>query len=321
MPVERQRIRQIVEDYFLIKHFDMLKLDSYRDNNYHIILDSGQEYVLKISHPHESAEKLELENKAMILLRRNGVPAPEIMPNKHSNLLSYFRDDEGRTYFMRLIRFLSGDILAKTEHTNELFFNIGVFLADVDSKLKFLDSIAAQRYIKWDLRHTLDSKVHLDLIKDPVKRYKTDYFFLQFETHVRDQLHRLRNGLIYNDANDYNLFIRDNKICGIIDFGDMVHSCLIFEVAIACFYIMLKKDDPLSAAVELVKGYHSKKALEEIELDLLYYLIAARLCISVCSSAKARSENPENSYINVTEDDAWRLLDQLIELNPRRAQN
>jgi 4-aminobutyrate aminotransferase-like enzyme len=84
---------------------------------------------------------------------------------------------------------------------------------------------------------------------------------------------------------------------------------------------MLHQSDPLAAAVLVVKGYHSAYALEEKELSILYYLIAARLCISVTQSAYNGSLATNNEHHFITEQPAWNLLSYLITLNPIKAEN
>jgi hypothetical protein len=61
--------------------------------------------------------------------------------------------------------------------------------------------------------------------------------------------------------------------------------------------------------------------LEEKEITILYYLIAARLCISVCNSAHSRKENPDNKYALMSEKPAWKLLHHWMTINPIVAEN
>ena len=46
------------------------------------------------------------------------------------------------------------------------------------------------------------------------------------------------------------------KISGFIDFGDSVHTQTINDLAIALAYAIMSLPDPLSAALEVVKGYN-----------------------------------------------------------------
>jgi 4-aminobutyrate aminotransferase-like enzyme len=75
------------------------------------------------------------------------------------------------------------------------------------------------------------------------------------------------------------------------------------------------KPDVLSAALPIVRGYHSEFPLREEELELLYTLVAMRLMISVTKSAINRKEEPENEYLLISEKPAWDVLEKWREVN------
>ena len=177
------------------------------------------------------------------------------------------------------------------------------------------------RHYVWDISTTTDANAKLQYIKDHERRRIVAYFLLQFETEVLPVLSSLRYMYAHNDANDYNVLVREQKVCGLIDFGDMVYTALINNVAVACTYAMLNHPNPLHAASLVVKGYHSVYPLTEQETDLLYYLIAARLCISVTQSAYNASLYSNNEHHFITEKPAWNLFFQLIRINFLKAQN
>ena len=69
-----------------------------------------------------------------------------------------------------------------------------------------------------------------------------------FRSDIEPLLPGLPQGVIHNDGNDYNVLVEPsgdwgNQVSGVIDFGDMVHSCRINELAVACAYAMLDKAD------------------------------------------------------------------------------
>ena len=99
----------------------------------------------------------------------------------------------------------------------------------------------------------------------------------------------------------------------------MVYTALINNVAVACTYAMMNHADPLHAATLVVKSYHESYPLTEQEIDLLYYLIAARLCISVTQSAYNASIETNNEHHFISEKPAWDLLYRLIRINPVKA--
>ena len=134
----------------------------------------------------------------------------------------------------------------------------------------------------------------------------------------------LPTSVIHNDANDNNVLVEPhgkwrNRVSGVIDFGDMVFTCTVGEVAIACAYAMLNKADPLTAAAHIVAGYHENRTLTEPELEVLFDLICMRLCMSVCHAANQSRFEPDNEYLRISEKPVWALLKKLQNIHQRLA--
>src|SRR5690606_15870062 len=111
----------------------------------------------------------------------------------------------------------------------------------------------------------------------------------------------------------------EQEVVGLIDFGDLVHSYTVAEVAVAAAYAMLGKPDPLPAAAAVVAGYHGAFPLHEAEVDVLFALVAMRLCTSVVLSACRAKEAPGDAYLTISEAPAWALLERLAAVHPRWA--
>jgi 4-aminobutyrate aminotransferase-like enzyme len=62
-----------------------------------------------------------------------------------------------------------------------------------------------------------------------------------------------------------------------------------------------------------VEAYHAEYPLTTAEIDSLFTLAIARLCLSVCYSAHHANTAPENEYLGVTDAPAWALLERLEE--------
>ena len=133
---------------------------------------------------------------------------------------------------------------------------------------------------------------------------------------MQPRLGALRSRVIYNDANDYNILVDDERISGIIDFGDLVLAKRINDVAIALAYVMLDNDDPLEYAAQVLAGYHAHCPLEGQELALLFDLIALRLATSICVSSWRGAAHPDNAYLLVSQQPAQDMLRRLAGMDP-----
>ena len=77
----------------------------------------------------------------------------------------------------------------------------------------------------------------------------------------------------------------------------------------------MNHNDPLDAALPLIKSYLQAFPLEEAELEHLYMAIAMRLVISVTKSAINKRKEPDNTYLLVSEKPAWEVLKKWREIN------
>ncbi len=134
-------------------------------------------------------------------------------------------------------------------------------------------------------------------------------------------LPELRKSMIHGDANEWNVLVNNGTVTGIIDFEDLSYTPLIYELAVTIAYACLFVENPLEWASIIIESYHNVLPLEEKEITILYYLIAARLCISVCNSAHSKKVNPDNEYAFISEKPAWKLLHHWITINPIVAEN
>ncbi len=114
--------------------------------------------------------------------------------------------------------------------------------------------------------------------------------------------------MIHGDPNDYNVLVDPGhtQVVGLLDFGDMVYSYTVGNLAIAIAYVVLDKADPRAAADEVVEGYRSAFPLLENELEAVWRLVLMRLCMSICLAAYQQQQRPENEYLQISQ----RLIEQ-----------
>jgi Ser/Thr protein kinase RdoA (MazF antagonist) len=101
-------------------------------------------------------------------------------------------------------------------------------------------------------------------------------------------------------------------VSGLIDFGDMVYSYTVGDLAIAVAYVILGKADPYAAAAPVIAGYVREFPLTNEELDSLWTLVRLRLCMSVSIAAYQQAQQPENEYLGVSQRLIVETLPRLI---------
>ncbi|NNJ89774.1 MAG: aminotransferase class III-fold pyridoxal phosphate-dependent enzyme, partial [Eudoraea sp.] len=312
------KIETILEQEYGLTLSSITSLEGYDSTNYKVLSKEGT-FVLKqyCSHPKTKKEILAEDLILSHLLKLEVYQFPQRIPTKEGNPFV-----ESSDHLYRLLTFIEGEFLGEVSQSPTLLSSLGMFLGHLDQRLLQVDvEIFKAKEIVWDLKHFKKNYHYRTFIPNTKDRNLVEYFFLQFEEHIGPVAYDLRQGLIHNDANDWNILTDGEKVSGIIDFGDMCYSWLVNEVAIAMTYVMMNKEEPLQDAVEVLKGYHKELELTALECDCLYYLIAARLCISVCNSACTKEQKPDSPYITISEKGAWALLHKLISINPIEAKN
>lgn len=311
-----KNIAGILNRYYDLSNPSICKMEGYESKNYKI--ESGNDcFVLKIYNLNEPNKALlNGENKVLECLK-SLKPYTFPLPIKTTNGQPWV-EDQGHIY--RLLSFLEGKFLAEVDCAKDLGYKLGLFLAQMDLvTLPIYDTAIISKQTNWDLQWLHKNEIYTNRIQNTQDRSLVNYFLMQFKEQVIPVQDLLRKGVIHNDGNDWNILTQNNTISGIIDFGDMCHSWLINELAVALTYFIMEKENPLDYAKEVIKAYNSILPLEELELDVLYYLIAGRLCTSVCNSAFAKQQNPDSSYITVSEKPAWDLLYKWLTINPVKA--
>ncbi|MBW2440067.1 MAG: aminotransferase class III-fold pyridoxal phosphate-dependent enzyme [Deltaproteobacteria bacterium] len=309
------------------------QLPSERDQNFHLTASDGKAYVLKLANSTEGREVLDFQNQAMVhiagkrnLFAGNAAVVPDLVPTTRDEQIATVKCSEGTSHFVRLLTYLPGKPLALVKpHDVDLLASLGRFFGTIDQALQDFDHSATHRDFHWDLQNAgqiitgYQQYMHI-----PEDRRLVKALLKRFQANTEPQMADLRSGVIHNDANDYNVLVephgnRGNTVTGVIDFGDMVYTRIVCEVAIACAYAMLGKADPLTVAGNVIGGYHQSFPLTEQELMVLFDLICMRLCMSVCHAANQSRQEPDNAYLRISEQPAWGLLHKLANIHPRLA--
>ncbi|KAG1648258.1 Ethanolamine-phosphate phospho-lyase [Nymphon striatum] len=268
-------VKNVLEQYYNLQAITHSSLEGYDSINYKVESKQGTFVLKQQSYSDETLALLQAENAVLARLsslKDYDFPIPT--PSFNNELIVVDNDQ-----IYRLLSFIEGDFLGDVPHKTELMHSIGSFLGQLDKELEgYHHSAIVGKETQWDLKSFKSNHQYLKYISNPKERNIVAYFFMQFDEHVYPIQHQLRKSVIYNDANHWNVLTQNGKLSGVIDFGDMCYSWLINEVAIALTYVMMDKADPLAIAAPLIKGYQSVYPLNEQELDILYYLIAARLC-------------------------------------------
>lgn len=310
-------MKKNIEKEFGIVPIEIKRLNGYENINY-LLKTQTESFIFKTYPLSESNFALiDAESKALLYLQKD--------PNSRTPLPIPFKDGSytknikiaNQLVTCRLLSFLEGEFMGDAKVSGKMASSLGSFLAHLNVSLfKFENHVIRSRKCEWDIQQLALNRKYIKDIPVIAKQNLVRYFFLQFEQKVIPVASELRMNYIHSDANEWNVLLKNNQINGLIDFGDMVYAPLINELATALTYICYDKESYYEFILPLVHAYHKIIPLEKKEVSILYYLIAAKLCISVCHSAHAKKQDPENAYASSSEKNAWKMLYKLLEINP-----
>ena len=135
----------------------------------------------------------------------------------------------------------------------------------------------------------------------------------RFEERVRPRWPLLNAQVVHGDFNLDNVFLDErDRVAGIVDFGDTVHTAQVADFAIGLASLLRGRpdDDVFRVARVAIDGYARLIPFEPEELEVLADLVTARLAAIVSISAWRVQRYPENAeYIQAWDEDSWRLLE------------
>jgi len=287
-------------------------LPSERDQNFLLTDSSDRKFVLKIANASEERAFLEAQNSVLKHLTERVSFCQSLVPASSGEEIVGFQG-----HFVRLMNYIPGVPLAevcappwsagpwrrfgqsagKPARSKDLLRDLGRKLGQLSYALAEFDHPAVHRDSYWDLasgNRIIDE--HAPLIK------KSDLRELVFKCRIYSGL-ELRKSVIHGDANDYNVLVDPERmvVTGLLDFGDMVYSYTVGDLAIAIAYAVLDKPDPRAAAAEIIEGYTSEFTLLVNELETLWPLVLLRLAMSVCIAAYQTQQRPDNEYLGISQ--------------------
>ena len=301
-------------------------LSGERDSNFRV-RDGDAEFVLKIANPLDDRTFLELQNAALahVAARDPGVAVPRLVAAPGGAGIVEI-DIGSQPRLARLFTWIPGRPLATVRpHPASLLRQVGASLGALERGLEGFRHPGARRPLKWDLAAAGWIVGETARIADPTRRDLVERIAARYASTVKPALAALRTSVVYGDANDYNILVTGDsdtelRVSGIVDFGDLVETQTITDLAIALAYAMMDKADPLAAACHVVAGFHGTFPLIDDELALLLPLVRTRLAVSVTNSALQREASPEHTYLQISEAPAWSLLQALEGVHDRFAQ-
>jgi len=255
---------------------------------------ASREFVLKILEVAGDAPSIDCLVRVLDHLAEQDptLPVPRLFPTQQGEALGRFTRD-GIDYATCLVSFLPGRLLLEsTPPSTALLQNAGATLARVDRALQGFFHPSLTRFLAWDVRRLPDLAEFSTYIESAPLRAAVEGVCSSFRTCLQ-RLRGLRSQAIHGDCHAANLLVDVNgdAICGILDFGDMIHAPVIFEPAVAMSELLTEAVAPLDSLAAVLHGYAQHQVLNAAEVELLFDIVTARHAVTVLVHAWRRQHD------------------------------
>ncbi len=265
-------------------------LTSERDLNFRVTTPQGR-YVLKLANPAEPTAVTQFQTHALLYLETTALPVPRVV-----RTTAGATDVQTPHGTLRLLTYLEGQPLHLAPKSMAQRAAIGQAAAQLSLGLKGFNHPASRQDLQWDIRHAARLRPLLpDITADlrPLCAQTLD----TFEQTVLPHLPQCRWQVVHNDMNPHNLLTDPadpTRIAGILDFGDMVETPLICDMAVAASY-QVDPDAPLHSLQAFARAYHANLPLTPLEQTLFAPLTAARMLTTLAIASARAARYPDNA--------------------------
>lgn len=295
-------------------------LVSERDQNFLVSVADGTKYTFKFSNAAEAPAVTDFQNQALQHIAQvdPDLPVPRVVPTRDDRLMVETTSNTGHVHRVRLLSWLDGIPRHDAQGLPSIATQMGSTLARLGLALKDFTHPASNYALLWDIRNTSHLIELLPHIHDAGLRRLCETRIGHFRESVAPKLDALRRQVIYSDMNPGNVLVDSadsSRLAGIIDFGDLAHSQLVNDVAIAAAYLCRVEDDPYAEVIDFLSAYTKIVPLTDDEISLLPDLIVARRLTTTMISLWRAALHPENiDYILGDEARSRRKLELAVNL-------
>mgnify|MGYP002630545924 FL=1 len=290
-------------------------LGSQQDANFLLSNPGGQPIgVLKIANPAFTRAELEAQDAAAAFISAaEGIRTATNVGLSGTAPIADLDTDGTGSLLARVISYLSGGTLSGDGHLRPAqIAALGDLAGRTCRALAGFDHPGVDRVLQWDLRHGMRT---VDLLA----------------THVVDAHRRetVRAGaaaawqVIAGLAEDLPVQVihgditGDNVVCGphaipdgIIDFGDLMRSWTIAELAVTVATTLRHDGCEPASTLAAIRAFHAVRPLGPAEIEALWPLVVLRSAVLVVSGIHQSAIDTDNDYASAALDHEWRIFER-----------
>ncbi|QRR35613.1 phosphotransferase [Hydrogenophaga sp. YM1] len=304
---DTEKVKEVVRQVYGIDG-NVTALTGEVDENFRVSGRDG-DFVLKISGSDVNPFTAQLGPYALDFIAKSdpSLPVPRILKTKAGRALAEVVDRSGRSRWVQLMTWLPGVALESAPGSRSQRTSCGALAGSTAKALRGFSHPGLRRPIIWDLTQPRLLQPYLDEMRDFSAHSSLTDFFSRY-LGILPSFSALPRQALHNDVNLRNLLVdeRDSdRAVGLIDFGDVVETIVVADLAIAAGAHLIRapgsggitiQDSVKLSILDVVDGYRSVVPLGAAELSVLNWLIAARLASGLLVTSWHRRRHPHSNH-------------------------
>jgi 4-aminobutyrate aminotransferase-like enzyme/Ser/Thr protein kinase RdoA (MazF antagonist) len=287
-----------------------------RDRNFRLQVADGGDYVLKIIDTAADAAAADCQVRVLRYLAEEfpSLPVPRIFATQSGADVGCLMD-RGTAHATLLISWLAGRPLGTSRPRTSLLKNFASTLARIDRALLGFFNPAPAQSLAWDVRQLPVLAGFGAYLETEALRRRV----LGIAAALSDCLpafERLRSQTIHGDCHGSNVLVDSEarRVTGVVDFGDMLHAPLIFEIAVAMSELLTEGIASLADLPGVLQSYAAEQRLQVAEVERLYDVMTARHAVTLLVHAwRCRHDPAGAGALELAAANAGRTLELLTD--------
>lgn len=291
-----------------------LALGSQQDQNFRLFLRGSRSPfgVLKLSNPAFSEAEIRMQDAATdaVAAADPSLRVPRVLSGSRGRLWSWWDSSQGPIH-ARVLENISGETLTGSRYLSPATVErLGDLAGRVSAALATFEHPASGRILQWDLRHA--QRVIATLIPeepDAQVRAAIERALGAAASAVDAVAGRLPTQVGHFDITDDNVLRDGGRVPdAVIDFGDVMRSWRVAEIAVTASSILHHDGAEPTATIPAIRAFHARCPLSEDEIEALWPLVVLRGATLVLSGRAQVRLDDANEYAAAALDREGRIF-------------
>ena len=283
--LKKNEIKNILTNYKLGPLIKFHGIKEGIENTNYFIQTKKKKFILTIFEKRVRSKDVPFFVRLMDFMNKKGFKCPRPIKNTQDKTIFKIKSKPAI-----IVSFLEGK--SKKNLNNADCYNIGKQIA------KF-HKIASKLKIK--RKNTLNKKIWFKIYKKTKKKYPlyTSKLKKFLNTYNKYNLNNLSNGIIHADLFPDNIFFKNKKFSGFIDFYFSCNEAYLYELAVCINALCFSKNKLNKVKVrKLFHGYQSIKKIKNSEFKYLNVLCLGAAIRFFVTRLYDQKNTPKNADIN-----------------------